>query len=434
MYEYKITINDRNYEFVYKDGKMHLLRNENGNFSLVNLNLIKTDDKERLLNYTIEAILEVVREKITEKIEHNEYKNTQEIQEDIKNMAASINVPELAGAIKNETIVNSSQAEKLAEDMNKVFAESNKTVEKKEEIVKENIDVRLETLFKENNITEYDINTNANIVVFYKNGVPHTINNTDGNRTIYEAILNEIELDKIASREDVDKAIEKSMEIAAEFQHSENKTIDVSSLENPAANVAENIKGYYNPSTMYGVNMDKAITDDQMLLADFGEGLTPINVANENNVADKKISVGTEKAIDNNGDVTAPTTTVKNENIQKDLNDEALDKKIADLLVKCLNNEELDSSEKEFIESYRDDSLFYKLSVKSQENMTQLLEYLDNLQVEYDEEMGIEKDKANVKTLGEMPKPNSNDTLSTLIIVLAAILTGILSLLLNTTF
>ena len=212
------------------------------------------------------------------------------------------------------------------------------------------------------------------------------------------------------------------------------QTIDVSSLENPAANVAENIKGYYNPSTMYGVNMDKAITDDQMLLADFGEGLTPINVANENNVADKKISVGTEKAIDNNGDVTAPTTTVKNENIQKDLNDEALDKKIADLLVKCLNNEELDSSEKEFIESYRDDSLFYKLSVKSQENMTQLLEYLDNLQVEYDEEMGIEKDKANVKTLGEMPKPNSNDTLSTLIIVLAAILTGILSLLLNTTF
>ena len=106
VYDGKVSVNDQNYEFVLKNGKLFVLKNKNGNLSILNLDLINNIDKEAILESVIDNIIEASRKAIETKIQNGSYKNIEEIQTDLVECVSRINIPYLADSLDKKNIVD----------------------------------------------------------------------------------------------------------------------------------------------------------------------------------------------------------------------------------------------------------------------------------------------------------------------------------------
>ena len=415
----KVSVNGQNYEFVLKNGKFYVFQNNDGNLSFLNLDLLNTTDKELILAKAIDSIMEAIRKAIETQIKNNIYKNTLEIQDDLKLCISRINVPELKKMLNDKDITDNKSVKEAIDSLTLSFLKQNQTVEEKKEIVQENIDVNLDTLFKEHGITEYNIDSSKSIVVYYKNGVPHTINNSNPNESIYDLILSQINLDRLTSKEDIDKAIDDIMELDANYKYSKNRDTKIANLDKKAINVADYLSNTYGNIKMSGQVLADPLFNKSLLLADLNGSMTPIYIGD----ASENVIIGEEKSIDNTKTV---ETSIKDDGIyelEKDLEKENVKDKTKKILLKCYQDEDLTDEEIEFADFYREDAIFESLDVEIRLWMLQIHDYIDAMNNE------LEKETEKVKKM-EFPhfKNEEAKELTTFAVILAVIMGSIMIL------
>lgn len=416
----KALVNGQNYEFVLKNEKFFVLRNKDGNISLLNLKLASNMDKELILETAIDNIIKASKKAIETKIKEGFYKNTDEIKEDLVTCISRINIPELAKLLENKEITDNKSVKKAINDLTLSFLKQNENTLEKKEIIEENIDVNLDTLFKEHGITEYSISDDNNVVVYYKDGILHTINNTNPNESIYDSILSQIDLDKITSKEEIDKQIDNIMDLNADYKYSKNRNVDTPNLDKDALNVAENLEDSYGNIKLSGQVLAEPFLDKSLILADLDGTMKPVFI-DENG----EVIIGAEKNIDNDKNV---ETSIKNEEIkdlEDDLRKENVKDKTRDILIKCYQEEDLTDEEIDFANFYREDAIFDSLDVEVRIWMLQIHDYIDALNNEYE----IEKEEEKVKKI-EMPKFQDEEAkeLTTFVTILSIIMGSIMIL------
>ena len=415
MFECRVTINGNVYEYIVKDKKAYLLRNKDGIISKMDANLLDENSKKTIVNKVVEQMLEDLRKEIEEKISNGKYADTSEIEKDIQTKVSSIDVSMLT----NKSLQNN--FENLNKEMKANFEALNNDVEKKTEIVQEHIDVDLETIFKENGIAEYDIDKTASVIVYYKDNIPHIINNINGNQSIYKELLKNINIDKMTSKESLDAAIMHEMDVISETQYTSKRALSQAELSDGQS--LDDIKDNLGSSSkVYGLNpnsLEAPLTDDKIVLADKnGDGKA-------NLIFDDKIAQ--EKRIDNSGNVEKRTIQSSEEQqIQKNIKD-SVSEQTNNLLVKCYKNENLTEEELNFIESYYNEDKFATLSPDLQQKMLEL-----QTMTEKPKEKDLQQD-GHAKTLGVHPETEHKNfnSVSSFLITFCVLLSGLAAIYLN---
>ena len=425
VYDGKVSVNDQNYEFVLKNGKLFVLKNKNGNLSILNLDLINNIDKKAILESVIDNIIEASRKAIETKIQNGSYKNIEEIQTDLVECVSRINIPYLADSLDKKNIVDNKSVKEAIDDLTLSFLKQNQTLEEKKEIVKENIDVELKTLFQSHNITEYNINDSSSVVVYYKNNIPHTINNTNPNESIYDAILKQINLDQITSKEEIDKAIDNIMELDAEYKYSKNRNENIDNLGEKAINVKNSLSQAYGNIEMTGQAVEDPLTNRSLILADLNDVMKPVYIGNTNN---NEVTIGKEKSIDNNKNIETSIKSENEQNLEETLEEENVKEKTKNILIKCYQEEPLTEEEIEFANFYREDAIFESLDVEVRLWMLQIHDYIDAMNNEYEINQQ-EKESNKVKKLEPLKTLNEEAReIKTFVTILSIIMGSIMIL------
>ena len=345
-----VTINGENFIFVKENKKVTVFKYKNGMPQIIDPHFATN----RIINQTIIETINLVKDEIKKEIEQKKYTKTSDYHNEFEKRLKDADIPVLKKFGKIDLTGRKEYKEALKE-LDETYKSTLENKETKKEAVKKNIDVDLQTLFKENGITEYKVSNTGSVITYVKDGIPHTINQINPNTNIYEIILQSIKFDKMNNREEIDKSIKDAMETQRNTALRENDTVNIDKAEYPIDQIADYLKENYHIKNIYGIRQtDKTITDG-MLMVDFGKGFQPIFVKLEEN-GQTKISFGEEKQIDNTKSVTETKVNMEDEKKEDDLN-QNIDNYLVDntfdkIHEKLKTNTPLTEEEKDLLKEY----------------------------------------------------------------------------------
>ena len=396
MNRHNVMINGRNYIFVFKDNKLSLFEYVNGKPQKVNEKQLK--DKNEMIQNALTGMLQIIEEEINKKIKNGEYSSLDEVTKDIKDRVGSINVHQLNVVLKEVNFETNEEYKTMLKHLSDRFSKIE--LEKKEQMVEENIDVDLRTLFAENGIREYEISPSKSVITYEKDGVTYTLNNTDPNSTIYEVVLQSINFDKMNSREEIDNEIARIMDLESQHTYQQNQTVGVNELEDYKRNIADYLKSEYGYTEIKGIEPADSNFIDGGWIVKLGNGQTVPIFAIKNEDGTLSITFGKEKQIDNQENLTAKPE--ENKKIQNEVDRQAKEEQLIQIYQKLFNGEELTEEEKQIIETYKNnEEELNKLSPEARKMFEEILETYENIKKTSENSKTSEK----VLKLGEMPKP-----------------------------
>ena len=376
-----VTINGENFIFVKENQKVTVFKYKNGMPQIIDPHFATN----RIINQTIIETINLVKDEIKKEIEQKKYTKTSDYHNEFEKRLKDADIPVLKKFGKIDLTGRKEYKEALKE-LDETYKSTLENKETKKEAVKKNIDVDLQTLFKENGITEYKVSNTGSVITYVKDGIPHTINQINPNTNIYEIILQSIKFDKMNNREEIDKSIKDAMETQRNTALRENDTVNIDKAEYPIDQIADYLKENYHIKNIYGIRQtDKTITDG-MLMVDFGKGFQPIFVKLEKN-GQTKISFGEEKQIDNTKSVTETKVNMEDEKKEDDLN-QSIDNYLVDntfdkIHEKLKTNTPLTDEEKKLLKEYEDSKEHTELPDETKETAEEVYEEVknsDNLQ------------------------------------------------------
>ena len=265
-----VTINGVNYVFVL-DGKMvSAFKYKNGMPQIIDPHFATNS----IMNQTIIETIQLIKDELKKEIISKKYTKTDDYHNEFQKRLHDTEIPILKKFGKIDLTRRKEYGEALKE-LDETFKMTLENKETKKDAVEKNIDVNLQTLFKENGITEYKVSKSGSVITYMKDGIPHTINQVNPDTNIYEIIIQNIEFDKMNNRDEIDKSIKEAMETQRRTVLHENDTVAISKAEYPLDQIADYLKENYHIKNIYGVRQtDKTITDGTIMV-DFGEGFKP---------------------------------------------------------------------------------------------------------------------------------------------------------------
>ena len=406
MFAHKISINNKNYEYIIKDNQISIFQNIEGHLNPLNSKEIK--ENEPLLTKTVENILDIIKEEISNNIKNGKYKNEQEIKEELNKKINSVSTPQLNKVLNSVDVFAMDNSKECLKYLFEEFERQNNSIENKQEIIKQNIDPDIENIFKENGITEYEMNPYTSTVVYYQNGNPTTITKNN-NETIYESLLRQINLDKLTSKDEINRAIQSTMNTLSNVTYTTNIAKDINQMNQQTQSLAHQIDKF-NPSKMYGFNQKQG----EMILSDFEEGQKPINIDQNQN-----INIGQEVTIDGDQKINTETQSLNEINMEQQLNDNNIEYKIAQMYKNVMNGEVLTNDEEELLNYYNDLTNQIRLSEKAQN----LISEINANKKETKKEIDLQKEKPKILKMEfkNNQMPNAFVDISVLCLITASI-------------
>ena len=406
MFAHKISINNKNYEYIIKDNQISIFQNIEGHLNPLNSKEIK--ENEPLLTKTVENILDIIKEEISNNIKNGKYKNEQEIKEELNKKINSVSTPQLNKVLNSVDVFAMDNSKECLKYLFEEFERQNNSIENKQEMIKQNIDPNIENIFKENGITEYEMNPYTSTVVYYQNGNPTTITKNN-DETIYESLLRQINLDKLTSKDEINRAIQSTMNTLSNVTYTTNIAKDINQMNQQTQSLAHQIDKF-NPSKMYGFNQKQG----EMILSDFEEGQKPINIDQNQN-----INIGQEVTIDGDQKINTETQSLNEINMEQQLNDNNIEYKIAQMYKNVMNGEVLTNDEEELLNYYNDLTNQIRLSEKAQN----LISEINANKKETKKEIDLQKEKPKVLKMEfkNNQMPNAFVDISVLCLITASI-------------
>ena len=347
-----VTINGVNYVFVL-DGKMvSAFKYKNGMPQIIDPHFATNS----IMNQTIIETIQLIKDELKKEIISKKYTKTDDYHNEFQKRLHDTEVPILKKFGKIDLTRRKEYGEALKE-LDETFKMTLENKETKKDAVEKNIDVNLQTLFKENGITEYKVSKSGSVITYMKDGIPHTINQVNPDTNIYEIIIQNIEFDKMNNREEIDKSIKEAMETQRRTILHENDTVAISKAEYPLDQIADYLKENYHIKNIYGVRQtDKTITDGTIMV-DFGEGFKPVFVKLEDS-GKTKISFGEAKQIDNNHNVTpqkaSNVDTKKQDDINQNVDEYIIDNTLNSIEEKEKNGQAITQEEQDILDKYKE--------------------------------------------------------------------------------
>ena len=347
-----VTINGVNYVFVL-DGKMvSAFKYKNGMPQIIDPHFATNS----IMNQTIIETIQLIKDELKKEIISKKYTKTDDYHNEFQKRLHDTEIPILKKFGKIDLTRRKEYGEALKE-LDETFKMTLENKETKKDAVEKNIDVNLQTLFKENGITEYKVSKSGSVITYMKDGIPHTINQVNPDTNIYEIIIQNIEFDKMNNREEIDKSIKEAMETQRRTVLHENDTVAISKAEYPLDQIADYLKENYHIKNIYGVRQtDKTITDGTIMV-DFGEGFKPVFVKLEDS-GKTKISFGEAKQIDNNHNVTpqkaSNADTKKQDDINQNVDEYIIDNTLNSIEEKEKNGQAITQEEQDILDKYKE--------------------------------------------------------------------------------
>jgi len=406
MFTHKISINNKNYEYIIKDNQISIFKNVNGSLYPLNPNEIK--ENEPLLTKTVENILDIIKEEISNNIQNGKYKNEQEIKEELNKKVNSVSTPQLNKVLNNVDVFAMDNSKECLKYLFQEFEKQNNSIEQKQEIIKNNIDPDIEKIFKENGIVEYKMNPYNSTVVYYQNGNPTTITKSN-DETIYENILKQIDLDKITSKDEINKAIQSTMNTLSNVTYTTNIAKDINQMNDQTQSLANKIDKF-NPNKTYGFNGNT----EEMVLSEFNEEVKPVNIDQDQN-----INIGQEVTIDDNQKIETEMPSMDDINMEEQLNENNADHNIVEMYKKVMNGEILTRDDENLLNYYND----FTNQVNLSEQDKNLLNEINNNKKETKKEFDLQKEKPKVLKLefNQNKMPNAFVDISVLCLITTSI-------------
>lgn len=347
-----VTINGVNYVFVL-DGKMvSAFKYKNGMPQIIDPHFATNS----IMNQTIIETIQLIKDELKKEIISKKYTKTDDYHNEFQKRLHDTEIPILKKFGKIDLTRRKEYGEALKE-LDETFKMTLENKETKKDAVEKNIDVNLQTLFKENGITEYKVSKSGSVITYMKDGIPHTINQVNPDTNIYEIIIQNIEFDKMNNRDEIDKSIKEAMETQRRTVLHENDTVAISKAEYPLDQIADYLKENYHIKNIYGVRQtDKTITDGTIMV-DFGEGFKPVFVKLEDS-GKTKISFGEAKQIDNNHNVTpqkaSNADTKKQDDINQNVDEYIIDNTLNSIEEKEKNGQAITQEEQDILDKYKE--------------------------------------------------------------------------------
>lgn len=422
MTKHYVEINGKTYIFVFKENQLLLFEIINGKPQKVNTNELK--DKNEMIQNSLTGMLKIIEEDINKKIETGKYNSLNEVTKDIKDRVGCINITQLNMLVREINFETNEEYKTMLKHLSDKFIEMD--LERKKQVVEQQIDVDLRTLFAENGIKEYEISPSKSVITYEKDGIIHTLNNTDPNSTIYDVVLKSINLDKMNSREELDNEISRIMDLESQHKYQKNRTVSFNELEDYKQNIAEFLQKEYGYTNIKGIEPEDSNIIDGGWIAELNDGnkIPIFAIRNENGLI--SVTLGKEKQIDS---IDEPSTQAKeidkdSKTIEKEINSQTREEQLTEIYKKLFNEEELTEEEKEIIEIYRNnEEEFNKLPKEAREMCKEIIEIYDKMQMEKYPERYATNEK--VLKLGEMPKPT--DESGTIYIGVVTFLSGLIT-------
>lgn len=422
MTKHYVEINGKTYIFVFKENQLLLFEIINGKPQKVNTNELK--DKNEMIQNSLTGMLKIIEEDINKKIETGKYNSLNEVTKDIKDRVGCINITQLNMLVREINFETNEEYKTMLKHLSDKFIEMD--LERKKQVVEQQIDVDLRTLFAENGIKEYEISPSKSVITYEKDGIIHTLNNTDPNSTIYDVVLKSINLDKMNSREELDNEISRIMDLESQHKYQKNRTVSFNELEDYKQNIAEFLQKEYGYTNIKGIEPEDSNIIDGGWIAELNDGnkIPIFAIRNENGLI--SVTLGREKQIDS---IDEPSTQAKeidkdSKTIEKEIDSQTREEQLAEIYKKLFNEEELTEEEKEIIEIYQNnEEEFNKLSKEAREMCKEIIEIYDKMQMEKYPERYATNEK--VLKLGEMPKPT--DESGTIYIGVVTFLSGLIT-------
>lgn len=360
MKNHYIEINGKKYILTLNNNELFLFENKDGKIVRINKNKIK--NKNEIIKESLKEILLIIEEDINNKLKQGAYKSVDEITEDIKKRVGNINISQLDTKMKNTNFESIEEYKQLIKNLSDSFNEMN--VEEKRELIENQVDVDLRTLFAENGIKEYEVSPSKSVITYEKDGVVHTLVNTDPNTTIYDVIFKSIQFDKLNSREEIDREISRIIELERQHKYKENQTVDVNNLDDYKRQIADYLKKEYSYTNIKGIEPEDNSVIDGGWIVELSDGNKIPIFATRNENGTLSITFGKEKQVNSQ---TTPETEMREidndtKNIEGEIDIETKKEQLKELYQKyIIDDEELSEEDIKVIETYSNEEEFDKL-------------------------------------------------------------------------
>lgn len=287
--------------------------------------------------------------------------------------------------MKNTNFESIEEYKQLIKNLSDSFNEMN--VEEKRELIENQVDVDLRTLFAENGIKEYEVSPSKSVITYEKDGVVHTLVNTDPNTTIYDVIFKSIQFDKLNSREEIDREISRIIELERQHKYKENQTVDVNNLDDYKRQIADYLKKEYSYTNIKGIEPEDNSVIDGGWIVELSDGNKIPIFATRNENGTLSITFGKEKQVNSQ---TTPETEMREidndtKNIEGEIDIETKKEQLKELYQKyIIDDEELSEEDIKVIETYSNEEEFDKLPEDVKEICQEILNTYNELNQEKD--------------------------------------------------
>ena len=373
MKDHYIEIDGRRYILTLRNSELFLFENKNGKVEKINQNDIK--DKRELINNSLRELLLIIEEDINNKLKQGSFNSVDEITNEIKKRVGSINIPQLKTVMGDIDFESYEQYRLMLKHLSDRFNEMN--IEEKKELIENQVDVDLRTLFAENGIKEYEVSPSKSVITYEKDGTVHTLINTDSNTTIYDQIFKSIQFDKLNSIEEIDREISRIIELERKNKYGENKTVDVNNLDNYKKQIADYLKKEYNYTNIKGIEPEDSNVIDGGWIVELNDGnkIPIFAIKNENGTL--SITFGKEKQVNSQSSPETEMKQIDNDtkNIEGEINNQTREEQLLNLYRRFIHEgQELTDEDKKLLETYnQNEEEFYKLPESAREMAQEML-------------------------------------------------------------
>ncbi len=373
MKNHYIEVDGKRFILTLRNSELFLFENKNGKVEKINQNDIK--DKRELINNSLRELLLIIEEDINNKLKQGSFNSVDEIANEIKKRVGSINIPQLKTVMGDIDFESYEQYRLMLKDLSDRFNEMN--IEEKKELIENQIDVDLRTLFAENGIKEYEVRPSKSVITYEKDGIVHTLINTDPNTTIYDQIFKSIQFDKLNSREEIDREISRIIELERKNKYGENKTVDVNNLDNYKKQIADYLKKNKNYTNIKGIEPEDSSVIDGGWIVELNDGEKKLIFATKNENGTLSITLGKEKQVTSQDTTETENKNIDNDskNIEGEIDSQAKAEQLLDLYRRFIHEgQELTDEDKKLLETYnQNEEELYKLPETEREIAQEML-------------------------------------------------------------
>lgn len=431
MKKHIIEVDGKEYILVLRGNDLFLFQSKDGKLERVSLE--DTNNKEELIHNSLKAILLEIEEDVQKKLKQGLYSNIDDIMGEIKTRVGNINMSQLDGIVNSVNFENYEEYKTMIKHIANQWKEMDTA--QKQQMVEDQLNIDLRTLFTEYGIKEYEIGPSKSVITYEKDGVVHTLINTDPNTTIYDVVFNNLELEKIKTREELDAEIKRIIELESTHKYQQNRTEEMENLEDYEKQIAEYLQQEHGYTNIKGITPNDSSVIDGGWIVELNDGQkVPIFVTKNDN-GTLSVTFGKEKQVNSAEEPNAENKELDADSkaIEEQINSKTNEEQIFDIYKRFIcEAQELTEEDKNVIEFYNEnEEEFYKLPLDARELCQEILNTYNEMQMQYENSTGGMQDtKAKQKKLEppkSTPTPNKTEEGGMVYVGIVTFLSGVIT-------